>query len=92
MDTHPNESVYPISASIRGQDHEPAQDGLTKREYFAAMALQGLLAGTDVLANAHAARMAVAAADHLINELNINDEEIKKYADDAITGASGPIM
>ena len=45
-------------------------DGLSKREYFAAMALQGLLA-----ANRHNVELAVYYADALINELNKNTNE-----------------
>ena len=43
--------------------------GLTKREYFAAMALQGLLANDSGLITSKA-RDAVKAADALIEELN----------------------
>jgi hypothetical protein len=51
--------------------NDAPQDGLTKREYFAAMALQGLLA----FPNGHTqfediAKGAVIAADQLIIELN----------------------
>lgn len=43
--------------------------GLTKREYFAAAALTGLLAG-GMLNNESAARTAVACADALIKKLS----------------------
>lgn len=43
--------------------------GLTKREYFAAMALQGLLANDSGFITSKA-RYAVKAADALIEELN----------------------
>ena len=45
------------------------QEGLTKREYFAAMAMQGLLANDSGLITSKA-RDAVKAADALIEELN----------------------
>ena len=45
------------------------QEGLTKREYFAAMALQGLLANDSALITSKA-RDAVQAADALIEILN----------------------
>lgn len=46
------------------------QSGLTKREYFAAMALQGLLAkGTNAMPEVFA-KAAVIAADELIKSLN----------------------
>jgi hypothetical protein len=44
-------------------------NGLTKREYFAAIALQGLLANDSGLITSKA-RDAVKAADALIEELN----------------------
>jgi len=52
------------------------QGGLTKREYFAAMAMQGILAGTsgvEALASVHPsswAEVATQAADSLIQALN----------------------
>ena len=45
------------------------QERLTKREYFAAMAMQGLLANDSGLITSKA-RDAVKAADALIEELN----------------------
>jgi len=46
--------------------------GLTKREYFAAVALQGLLADPSSQLD-HAAHNAVVAADLLLRELNGED-------------------
>lgn len=43
--------------------------GLTKREYFAALAMQGLLA-KETMDLRNAAQFAVQAADFLIEELN----------------------
>ena len=54
--------------SFDGTHYEGAYPGLTKLEYFAAIALQGLLAN-DVLDNL-AARDAVKCAKLLIDELN----------------------
>jgi hypothetical protein len=45
------------------------QEGLTKREYFAAIALQGLLANDSALITSKVID-AVKAADALIDELN----------------------
>jgi len=59
MLTNPNADAF---ASERS-------DGLTKREYFAAMAMQGLLAG-DSYSTLDIAKLAVDQADRLINELN----------------------
>jgi hypothetical protein len=47
------------------------QDGLTKREYFAAMALQGILSHLTTRVNAEdVTKAAVLVADQLIIELN----------------------
>ena len=53
------------SATGEANGHEL---GLTKREYFAAMAVQGLLAHG--VKHINIAQMAVSEADNLINELN----------------------
>lgn len=48
------------------------QNGLSKREYFAAMALQGLITNGNFAYNDYsdAARKAVTAADTLLTELS----------------------
>ena len=43
---------------------------LTKREYFAAMAMQGILAGTQFILPKGISSDAVSVADALIEELN----------------------
>jgi len=48
--------------------------GLTKREYFAAKALQGLLADPTTMISKTVAEDAVRMADHLIEALN-NDKQ-----------------
>jgi len=45
-------------------------DGLTKREYFAAMAMQGLLARASTGLSSQYADLAVDCADALIQQLN----------------------
>jgi len=52
-----------------------AQEGLTKREYFAAMAIQGLLTSTKYILYpiTQVAKDAVNYADALIKELNKDD-------------------
>lgn len=55
------------SRKIGGEWYE--EFGLTKREYFAAVALQGLLADPSARID-EAAEYAVKAADELINLLN----------------------
>ena len=64
-ETKPNNSAFPIIA-----ENYIIDGGLTKREYFAAIALQGMLAkyGSDYQVNN--AKEAVYWADALIEELN----------------------
>lgn len=58
MKTNPNDKAYP----------SPNNDGLTKREYFAAMALQGILANGGN--NYYTIEAALYEADRLIEGLN----------------------
>ena len=49
----------------------PGREGMTKREYFAAAALQGILANSSQLASAdHTASLAIEYADKLLEKLN----------------------
>ena len=63
--TRANDLVYPV----RKMDTINFTS-LTKREYFAAMAWQGLLAGNASDSIEDASKYAVKAADALIEELN----------------------
>lgn len=45
MKINPDESAFPSQELNPGASQTPLSWGLTKREYFAAVALQGLLAG-----------------------------------------------
>jgi hypothetical protein len=71
--TNPNDSAFSKSAFYHPDGGlDVPQEGLSKREYFAAMALQGFFAAahhsdTDV---EYFAPIAVQAADALIAELN----------------------
>ena len=67
METKKNESAFPIIAEDYIID-----GGLTKREYFAAMALQGIIANKDGLdiKIERIVESAVDTADALIEELN----------------------
>lgn len=69
MSTEPNESMHPIADNVLTWDK-----GLTKREYFAAMAMQGILSDRDNQGytwNYEAmAADAVKMADQLIQQLN----------------------
>lgn len=68
--TDPNLSDFTKSALSRiNNPIDPPNNGLTKREYFAAMALQGFLANDSALITSKV-RDAVKAADALIEELN----------------------
>jgi len=60
-------SAFPRRAGI-------PHPGLTKREYFAAKALQGLLADPSTIISKNVAQDAVKLADHLIQALN-NDKQ-----------------
>ena len=62
--TKPDSMVYLDS------DHYGGDDGLTKREYFAAIAMQGLLVEGESYFEATHAEIAVKHADELIAELN----------------------
>lgn len=68
-------SAYPVLAKSEvneemGYTRYMSADGLTKREYFAAHALQGVLADPNLTTISHAAVLAVNAADALIERLN----------------------
>lgn len=66
--TTPNERAFPVSGAER-----PHQLGLTNREYFAAIALQGLMGNSEpemIKRSGSYAQLAVQAADELIAELN----------------------
>lgn len=67
METNPNEPTFPI---ISG--NHVIGVGLTKREYFAAMAMQGIITNKDGLdiKIERIAESAVDMADTLIEELN----------------------
>lgn len=77
MKTNPNDLLnqLPIFNESESRDAITVSNvGLTKREYFAAMALIGVLSGRHSQLNTHqgewAANAAVEIADNLINELN----------------------
>lgn len=71
MSTGPNDSA--CAAAYANRDGEVCStDGLTKREHFAAMALQGLMANAmeNMLPWVQCPALAVEMADALIAELN----------------------
>jgi len=76
MKTNPNDPIEWRNCipSKTGRDlfpHRLFHIGLTKREYFAAIALQGILSNASYMS--HVERwtyLAVTYADHLVDELN----------------------
>ena len=75
MTTEPTDKAFPCFSSY-GQVNVAA-GGLTKREYFAALAMQGLMAADADKVNRWSPRMiaqvAVDNAEALIAELNMED-------------------
>ena len=67
MQTKKNDSAFPIFDS--NGEHFIRHEGLSKREYFAASALQGILANPEFMATM-APSLAVKKADELIYLLN----------------------
>ena len=74
MSTGRKDNAFPIFSAQGGSD--PDMRGMTKREYFAALAMQGLIAGEtatvaiDAKSPEDVAKMAVRHADMLIYALN----------------------
>ena len=66
---HPHDPAYPAT-DPNGNEYS----GLTVREYFAAQAMHGLLAGDHPWEPEAAARMAVLFSDALLSELNRTDD------------------
>jgi hypothetical protein len=75
MQTRKYDSAFPIfdSEGLIDSDNRFG-GGLTKREYFAAMALQGILSNPEFMSTM-AASVAVKKADELIYLLNQTDNE-----------------
>ena len=73
MSTDKNQTVHPVTDSVL-----IGHEGLTKREYFAAMAMQGYLASdrgpsgyrSEQEYYEHVTKKSVGFADSLINQLN----------------------
>ncbi len=70
MKTNPNEGIHPFL--IKVGEIVQSSDGLTKREYFAALAMQGFCQSADWCSNddEECARVSIKQADALIIELN----------------------
>lgn len=67
--THHNDLIQPTLVQP-GRLQEAFRGGLTKREFFAVAAMQGLVAGDSILINRDLVNQAVTLADMLIEELN----------------------
>lgn len=74
MKTIAEEPINPTPRKYTGADGAIREDitvGLTKREYFAAMAMQGILAGRNTyLLPEYVAAESIEQADALIEKLN----------------------
>ncbi len=77
MSTDPNEPINPTKVNYPKGQYRDSQKydciGLTKREHFAAIAMQGIISNSEFFrtqteADIHV--MAVRMADHLITQLN----------------------
>lgn len=69
MQTKKDDSAFPIF----GDDGDVNEYGLSKREYFAAIAMQGILAKGDISIAEYVAQYAIQQADELITALNRSD-------------------
>lgn len=71
MKTQPNDPINPLSRTNLTEKREKDHcSGLTKREYFAAMAMQGILDNEGTISEGNVAKWSVQYADALIKELN----------------------
>lgn len=81
MKTKANDLIYPLEEN---NPESVVSRGLTKREYFAAMAMQGLCANghswEEDCSNSRASR-AVTQADALITELNKPQQTSKEMGE-----------
>jgi hypothetical protein len=71
MQTRKHDTAFPIfdSDGMVNSEENDTSRGITKREYFAALALQGILANPEFMSTM-AASVAVKKADELICFLN----------------------
>lgn len=69
--TDSNAKAYPTTDPY---DKHRISGGITKREYFAAMALNGILSNARIAVTKDTSNLAVVIADQLIKELNKEDK------------------
>lgn len=75
MKTKPDSGAFACVA-LSDDGRKTWQDGLSKREYIAALALQGLLANKFRMTNDEAAKDALNYTDALIKELNKEKKDV----------------
>lgn len=70
--THPDDSIFPTKPRAEGEGRVEGTPGLTKREFIAALAMQGMIAGSQGLqiTTEQFAEQSLKLADALIAELN----------------------
>ncbi|MBD2568352.1 hypothetical protein [Anabaena lutea] len=73
MQTRKDDGIFPLVDS--GGNYIDAEFGLTKREYFAAMAMQGLIIQNEYFPHSIPTK-AVELANELIKALNENDSNV----------------
>ena len=74
MKTEPNDPVTGYGYATQYSKIE--EIGLTKREYFAAIAMQGILAGKIQTDTTFVAQFAIDYADELIELLNLSNQSL----------------
>ena len=72
--TNPNDNTTSYGYASPYSTYE--RKGLTKREYFAALAMQGILAGNIQTDSILVAEYAVEYADNLIESLNVPNDPL----------------
>lgn len=68
MRDNDDQPAFPVVADF-GKDDRQCSEGITKREYFAAMALSGWLADPNRMTVQEAVSLSISAADLLLEEL-----------------------
>lgn len=63
-------NAFPMKYSIAYDEVYAYSPGLTKRELFAAMAMQGILSNSNISIEKETPKLAVLLSDKLIEELN----------------------
>lgn len=64
------------------KDGEMDVCGLTKREYFAGLAMQGLMANNNSCSITHIIEMSIKTADELLKQLDINNDNLLQEDND----------